>query len=239
MSVEQLFSYDAIKHHTSRKNSPSLRRCIHHAQNQIHQLFQEWLGLVDNYEIISKLAFVLISLGSTYNQSQELYLLDIQGLGLSGRCTVKTNDKENIDCQQLQRLETTLTRRLLSTMMNHELSPLHEVASKASPSFRLSMTLGMVDNGQKSNGSQTVSKRESSTNLMDNFISEHQSAPILRSGFPLSVARNRNKRRCCTGINLLFQLPCQEGNSDFVEARSEEVSWMSLPTNVKGFRLPR
>ena len=214
------------------KLSPSMRRSIRKEQQQMQNLFQEWERIVDSKP--TNLAFILISLGPSYNQSQELYLLDVQSLHWNESSPVERREKENDDSTKLRRLEATLGRRLISTAMNQDGTPLHQLSSKASPSFRLWLALGTIDTGGCDTGSSA--KKVPPVDCIDG----NHSFLIPRNSIPGAATRKRNTGSTGAGIRLLR--PSHEKMHDDTAAGrliapSDQVAWNSLPTNVKGFRL--
>mmetsp|Transcript_3728 Transcript_3728/g.4393 ORF Transcript_3728/g.4393 Transcript_3728/m.4393 type:complete len:435 (-) Transcript_3728:632-1936(-) len=171
------------------KINPSLRRKQRRASDQITRLCDEYIcslapilnGLHQNQQHKLPL-FLLISLGSSYGQSRELYLLDFQSLinndngkgndnnettTMTTNATTNKNgtsavsfapstntsdgstDKVNhiindTNCSHAkeQKLEATLTRKLLSALMIGEKSLTNSLPCKSSRTFRLFFTVG-------------------------------------------------------------------------------------------------
>lgn len=170
------------------KTNPSLRRKQTRALDQITRLCDEHIcslaifnGLHQNQQHKLPL-FLLISLGSSYGKSRELYLLDFQSLidndndndnnetttmtinatnnknvttavsfAPSTNMTDGSTDRENHNindnnCSHAkeQKLEATLTRKLLSALMNGEKSLTNSLPCKSSRTFRLFFTIGFI-----------------------------------------------------------------------------------------------
>jgi hypothetical protein len=232
------------------KINPSLRRKQTKAMDQITRLCDEWrLALTVNQQqqkIKQKLPlFLLISLGPSYGQSRELYLLDFQSLidddGDDTIIAVDTNEanKENNYSHHAkeQKLEATLMRKLVGALMNAEgdNSLSNSLPCKSSPRFRLWFTAGF--------------KITAATTTTNDDISW-----IPRTRFPLlskKIIQSKSSSRKQSLVTIRFhrrqqqqhqhqhqhQHQQQQQQNSLLEPTSEQLTWMSLTTGVKGFRL--
>jgi hypothetical protein len=234
------------------KINPSLRRKQTKAMDQITRLCDEWrLALTVNQQqqkIKQKLPlFLLISLGPSYGQSRELYLLDFQSLidddGDDTIIAVDTNEanKENNYSHHAkeQKLEATLMRKLVGALMNAEgdNSLSNSLPCKSSPRFRLWFTAGF--------------KITAATTTTNDDISW-----IPRTRFPLlskskKIIQSKSSSRKQSLVTIRFhrrqqqqqqqqhqqQQQQQQQQNSLLEPTSEQLTWMSLTTGVKGFRL--
>jgi hypothetical protein len=286
MSIDQLFADDIDGEATKGLHgsvetsnnpyqsftSPPLRRKQRKARSEIHRLLSEWslMGafLSNGYETqlcsgdqavpeSPKLAFIALSVGPSYTQCHELYLLDVKSIRGEDERT-KTDDQTIIFNQERRRkLEDTLIRRLFTTILNHVETPFQELPARASSSFRLWVTLG-VCNACTNKEETRLSARFLSTSQRMNELwhllhssthgrtrNESFTPLIERRGVP--VVRQHQSSSTCARIpqqnnHICIQLKRSANDShnqsdDHLHFTSERLSWFSLPTSVKGFRL--
>jgi hypothetical protein len=192
MTVEQLFSCVSGEVHATNiagtstsSPTPSLRRKIERCCSQIHQLFHEWPSLESSWNMLHRQypvdgpkerpfevqdqhpAFVLISLGPSFTQSRELYLLDLQawewhpppGPSLDHNSHTLPSHHVSVDdnCGSI-RMEGMLARRLISSLMMQDDCPTNTLPSKSSPSFRLWLTVA-YDREHRCQGSSSPVER--------------------------------------------------------------------------------
>ena len=270
---------------TNRSISPSLRRKIRQTYEQINRLlFDEWKSVVDGWSSPSSTtdmpSLSLISIGPSFSQSRELYILNIRSLLTTSISATKDGDGTSAtltpSSTASRKLESTLTRRLLSTLLNgadDDTSPLQELPSKASASFRLWIILGVMNNKKKQQQQQPVVENEnqdSNTNIsnqLDNNTSSSWCIPR-PNGCPLP-RRGRQRQRhhstkqrkysCSSSGIVSIHIYKKEdksknddktsvetnGNIVFLDqhdvlhtaSSSDQITWVSLPTCLKGFRL--
>jgi hypothetical protein len=281
MTVDQLISQNVdtarlsshpadISINVSPSPSPSVRRTMRKAQDQVQRLLAEWsslqLRMLKSTQELQQLAFILISIGPSYSQSKELFMLDIQELNKLKNGDALVNHSGSCLCEhQTQALEATLTRRLLGKMMSYEDSPLQEMPAKSSSSFRMFLTVGIshrpeaetIKTRNHSNLTpaqqrvntfrevQTLSSVESNDNVF--------SYPLIeRVGFYRNSrlsSSHRGRARCGqTAVCVNFQRPppavADDDSVKFIRSSdnllptSEQLSWLSIPPSIKGFRLP-
>lgn len=207
--------------------------------------------------------FLLILLGSSYTRGREMYLLDFQSL-IDGDGTDAANP--SFTEEQEQKYKVMLARKLVSALMNHKsdqgTSITNSLPSPTSPSFRLWFTAGFENGHPRDNVSKAP--LESDDGISDYTIPALDDTAstlswIPRTKFPGSNPKPQSRRSSQTQSLVTIRFvrsskqtqgkPQQNLNqkqrehtsmdtaSTVLHPSSEQLSWMSLATHVKGFRL--
>jgi hypothetical protein len=250
MTVEQLHSTccknnsneTIVPKSTEATLSPSLRRKIRQSYEQICRLFDEWKSVGGGWSSATEMpSFVLISIGPSFSQSRELYVLDIQSLLMT--TTPANGEIGATDTPSGSKLESTLARRLLSTLLNDDKnSPLQELPSKSSPSFRLWICLGILTKKEQQN------RPMGDSHPLDHLPSWCITRP---NGCPQPPRKRHHSRKQRSSSNVVVYINIQkkEKNNDDKTSnndvflrhhdvfKSDQITWVSLPTCLKGFRL--
>lgn len=253
----------------NRKSSPSLLRKQKHAINQITQLCDEWnsalvscRGTTATSDHDNLPMYLLISLGSSYGQSRELYLLDFSSLletdacvGKHGEATTSTTHTAPISHDKEQKMQTTLARKLISALMNYHSDGIitDSLPHRSSPSFRLRFTAGFGCARHSTAKSTTnflpascPSSQDGTTWNSPSFVSATKTmfSWISRTRFPFRQHESSSRRPSSNKQSLIairFQRSLQQDTTNPLEKDSvsdlQQLSWMSLSTCVKGFRL--
>jgi hypothetical protein len=250
------------------KINPSLRRKQTKAMDQITRLCDEWrLALTVNQHHHQKLKqklplFLLISLGPSYGQSRELYLLDFQSLiddddddddpvAVGNNETDKENNSNNYSYAKEQKLEATLMRKLVGALMNAEgeNSLSNSLPCKSSPRFRLWFTAGfkITTAANSANENKDIYDTTAAAAAVDHdaFISSSSTISwIPRTRFPRlskQIVQSKASSRKQSLVTIRFhrrqQQQEQQLQNSLLQPTSEQLTWMSLTTGVKGFRL--
>ena len=247
------------------KINPSLRRKQTKAMDQITRLCDEWrLALTVNQQQQQKIKqklplFLLISLGPSYGQSRELYLLDFQSLiydddddtvAVDNNETDKENNSNNNSYAKEQKLEATLMRKLVGALMNAEgeNSLSNSLPCKSSPRFRLWFTAGFKITTTIANSANENKYINDTTAAGDDdhaaFISSSSTISwIPRTRFPRlskQIVQSKTSSRKQSLVTIRFhrrRQQQQQHQNPLLQPTSEQLTWMSLTTGVKGFRL--
>ncbi|KAG7343361.1 hypothetical protein IV203_021306 [Nitzschia inconspicua] len=247
--------HNSTRRSWSSSNSSSLRRSMRKAREQVQRLTTEWNSwhkmMISNGESCNghaqQLAFVLISIGPSYTQSRELYVLDVQGLVGDVRTEAIMDG----------RVEGTLTRRLLGTLLNHDKSPLQDLPGQNSPSYRMWISFGIrslsIIRTETGNMPSSMMLHQMDENCCPSICSStidgcnvrNLFAPLIgRRSFPIRAASQRSG--CvCIRLNRPPNSRISNGNdsastgqteNEHLHPSSDSIAWFSLPTSIKGFR---
>ncbi|VEU42557.1 unnamed protein product [Pseudo-nitzschia multistriata] len=134
--------------------------------------------------------YLLISLGPSYERSEELYLLDFDSIIDDDRDS-NCNDIEpkGLSHEKAERMEATLARKLISALMNqpgrgNEESVLQSLPKATSPSFRLYFTAGFKtpDSGVAPTNADDVpatTERHAQSGCTSNALVQENDPPLL------------------------------------------------------------
>ncbi|KAG7372520.1 hypothetical protein IV203_018663 [Nitzschia inconspicua] len=246
-------SHNLAQRSWSSSNSSSLRRSMRKAREQVQRLTTEWNSwhkmMISNGESCNgheqQLAFVLISIGPSYTQSRELYVMDVQGLVGDVRTEAIMDG----------RVEGTLTRRLLGTLLNHDKSPLQDLPGQNSPSYRMWISFGIQSLSIRTECGSMPSSMSlhqmdenccpSKSSSIDGCNKRNLFATLIgRRSFPIRAASQ--KSGCvCIRLNRPPNNRSSNGNDSASTGQTEDeplhpssdsIAWFSLPTSIKGFR---
>jgi hypothetical protein len=190
------------------------------------------------------------------------------GKNNDGDCTTAMNHTINnhhhSNTTNNKKLEATLTRRLLSTLLNEEHSPLQELPSPSSSSFRLWLSFGVprkdheASHPGNADGDDDDEKNYCYTTLPPRWIVRPNGCPIQKqkeqgqqshASSRSAGTRGGRQKKNANVLWLEFDRRGKHGTTtgdnsidssrkdklDFLT--SDDIIWISLPTCLKGFRL--